>query len=242
MIFGVIVAGGVGSRLGADMPKQFLKLADRPIIIYTLNTFLQCPELEDIYIGIHPEWLEYMARLVQEYIPEQEWLRVHLVPGGTERNETIMNVITQIEQEFGNGEAHYIITQDGVRPFVTRRLIEEHVKAVLQYDAVDTAIPAVDTIILSEDGRTVKDIPERKYLYQSQTPQSFRMDLLNNLYLGLTQEEKGILTDACKICIVRQVPVHIVAGEVSNMKITTAADYKIAQVMAENGELDTKSW
>ena len=183
-----------------------------------------------------------MARLVQEYIPEQEWLRVHLVPGGTERNETIMNVIKQIEQEFGNEEAHYIITQDGVRPFVTRRLIEEHVKAVLQYDAVDTAIPAVDTIILSEDGRTVKDIPERKYLYQSQTPQSFRMDLLKNLYLGLTQEEKGILTDACKICIVRQVPVHIVAGEVSNMKITTAADYKIAQVMAENGELDTKSW
>ena len=153
-----------------------------------------------------------------------------------------MNVITQIEQEFGNEEPHYIITQDGVRPFVTRRLIGEHVKAVLQYDAVDTAIPAVDTIILSEDGRTVKDIPERKYLYQSQTPQSFRMDLLKDLYLGLTQEEKGILTDACKICIVRQVPVHIVAGEVSNMKITTAADYKIAQVMAENGELDTKSW
>ena len=107
MIFGVIVAGGVGSRLGADMPKQFLKLADRPIIIYTLNTFLQCPELEDIYIGVHPEWLEYMARLVREYIPEQEWLRVHLVPGGAERNETIMNVITQIEQEFGNEEPHY---------------------------------------------------------------------------------------------------------------------------------------
>ncbi len=241
MIFGVIVAGGVGSRMGADMPKQFLKLADRPIIIHTLNAFLKCSELKDIYMGIHPEWVDYMAELVREYVPEPERHRIHLIPGGAERNETIMNVIQQIEKDFGNEETHYIITQDGVRPFVTQRLIEEHVSAVVQYDAVDTAIPAVDTIIFSRDGMFIDDIPERKYLYQSQTPQSFRMDLLKQLYLGLTPGEKSILTDACKICTVRQVPVHIVAGEVSNMKITTAADYKIAQMMAENGELNTEN-
>lgn len=241
MIFGVIVAGGVGSRLGADMPKQFLKLADRPIIIHTLNAFLKCSELKHIYMGIHPEWVEYMAELVRKYVLGPEQHRVHLIPGGAERNETIMNVIQQIEKDFGNEETHYIITQDGVRPFVTQRLIKEHVSAVVQYDAVDTAIPAVDTIIISEDGMFIDEIPERKYLYQSQTPQSFRMDLLKQLYLGLTPEEKSILTDACKICTVRQVPVHIVAGEVSNMKITTAADYKIAQIMAENGELNTEN-
>ena len=241
MIFGVIVAGGVGSRMGADMPKQFLKLADRPIIINTLNAFLKCSELKHIYMGIHPEWVEYMAELVRKYVPGPEQHRVHLIPGGAERNETIMNVIQQIEKDFGNEETHYIITQDGVRPFVTQRLIKEHVSAVVQYDAVDTAIPAVDTIIISEDGMFIDEIPERKYLYQSQTPQSFRMDLLKQLYLGLTSEEKSILTDACKICTVQQVPVHIVAGEVSNMKITTAADYKIAQIMAENGELNTEN-
>ena len=241
MIFGVIVAGGVGSRMGADMPKQFLKLADRPIIMYTLGAFLKCSEPEHMYMGIHPEWVEYMAELVREYVPEGEQHRVHLIPGGAERNETIMNVIQQIEKDFGNEETHYIITQDGVRPFVTQRLIKEHVSAVVQYDAVDTAIPAVDTIIFSEDGIFIDNIPERKYLYQSQTPQSFRMDLLKQLYLGLTPGEKSILTDACKICTVRQVPVHIVAGEVSNMKITTAADYKIAQIMAENGELNTEN-
>ena len=241
MIFGVIVAGGVGSRLGADKPKQFLNLADRPIIIHTLDTFLKCPALEHIYLGVHPEWVDHMAELVSEYISPDGRERVHLVAGGAERNETIMNVIGQIEKDFGTEETHYIITQDGVRPFVTRRLIEDHVKAVIEYDAVDTVIPAVDTIIFSEDGKFISDIPERKYLYQSQTPQSFRMDLLKRLYEGLTPEEKNILTDACKICTVRQVPVHMVTGEVSNMKITTAADYKIAQIMAENWDLDTKS-
>jgi 2-C-methyl-D-erythritol 4-phosphate cytidylyltransferase len=192
-------------------------------------------------MGVHPEWLTYMAELIRQYVPEAGQNRVHLVPGGSERNETIMNVIEKIERDFGAEGPHYIITQDGVRPFVSIRLIQDHVRAVLQYDAVDTVIPAVDTIIVSEDGETISDIPERKYLYQSQTPQSFRMDVLKRLYTGLSPEEKSILTDACKICTVRQVPVHMVIGDVSNMKITTAADYEIAQIMAENGHLDTKS-
>lgn len=241
MIFGVIVAGGVGSRMGADRPKQFLDLAGCPIIIYTLKAFLECQRLEHIYMGVHPEWVAHMEDLIETYIPEESRQRVHLAAGGGERNDTIMNVIAQIEADFGTAETHYIITQDGVRPFVSRRLIEAHVDAVVEYDAVDTAIPAVDTIIVSDDGQFIDDIPERKYLYQSQTPQSFRMDLLKKLYEGLTPEKKSILTDACKICTVGQVPVHIVPGEVSNMKITTAMDYKIAVMMAKNRLFDTEN-
>ena len=206
MIFGVIVAGGVGSRMGADRPKQFLDLAGCPIIIYTLKAFLECQRLEHIYMGVHPEWVAHMEGLIETYIPEESRQRVHLAAGGGERNDTIMNV-----------------------------------DAVVEYDAVDTAIPAVDTIIVSDDGQFIDDIPERKYLYQSQTPQSFRMDLLKKLYEGLTPEKKSILTDACKICTVGQVPVHIVPGEVSNMKITTAMDYKIAVMVAKNRLFDTEN-
>ena len=233
MIFGVIVAGGVGMRLGADRPKQFLDLNGKPIIMHTLQAFLECRELDQIYMGVHPEWMEHMADLVGTYVEKEEQERVHLVPGGAERNETIMNVIDQIEADFGTEDVHYIITQDGVRPFVSQRLIKEHVEAVAAFDAVDTAIPAVDTIIVSMDGETISEIPERKYLYQSQTPQSFRMDLLKKLYMELTEDEKKILTDACKICTVRGVPVRMVMGDVTNMKITTAADFEIAKIMAK---------
>ena len=233
MIFGVIVAGGVGSRMGANMPKQFLDLNGRPIIMHTLQAFLDCAELEQIYMGVHPEWVDYMADLVLQHIDVQEQSRVHLVPGGAERNDTIMNVIAQIEKDHGTDEVHYIITQDGVRPFVSQRLIKEHVEAVVQYDAVNTAIPAVDTIMVSKDGQFIDDIPERKYLYQVQTPQSFRMDLLKNLYLDLTEDEKKILTDACKICTVRNVPARFVMGDVTNMKITTTADFEIAKIIAK---------
>ena len=233
MIFGVIVAGGVGSRMGANMPKQFLDLNGKPIIMHTLQAFLESKELEEVYMGVHPEWVEYMKDLVKKHIGTGEQNRVHLVVGGAERNDTIMNVIAQIEKDHGSDELHYIITQDGVRPFVSQRLIKEHVETVVQYDAVNTAIPAVDTIMVSKDGLVIDEIPERKYLYQVQTPQSFRMDLLKNLYLDLTEDEKKILTDACKICTVRNVPVRIVMGEVTNMKITTAADFEIAKIIAK---------
>lgn len=234
MIFGVIVAGGVGARMGANIPKQFLELNDKPILMHTLEAFLKCTQFSKIYVGIHPEWKAYFGELLEAYLSEDEQKRVCPVSGGLERNETIMNVIRQIETDYGTDEPHYIITQDGVRPFVSERLIKEHIEAVVKYDAVDTAIPAVDTIIVSQDGETICEIPERKYLYQSQTPQSFRMDLLKELYMKLTEDEKKILTDACKICTVQKVPVHIVAGDVSNMKITTAADYEIAKIMAKN--------
>ena len=233
MVFGVIVAGGVGSRMGADIPKQFLMLGEQPIIIRTLQTFLDCSALDEVYVGIHPEWMTYMENLVGEYIPEADWGHIHLTAGGSERNDTIMNVIGQIESDFGNAETHYIITQDGVRPFVTVDLIERHVEAVQKYDAVDTVIPAVDTIILSEDGEVIDSIPERRFLYQSQTPQSFRMDLLKDRFGKLSEEEKAILTDACKICTVSGVPVHLVRGSVSNLKITTTADLQIAEAVID---------
>lgn len=233
MIFGVIVAGGVGARMGANMPKQFLDLNGKPIIMHTLQAFLKCKGLKEIYMGVHPEWMDYMADLVRQYAAADEQEHVHLIPGGAERNDTIMNVIDQIEKDFGTDEIHYIITQDGVRPFVSQQLITNHIEAVVKYEAVNTAIPAVDTIFMSMDGETIDKIPERKYLYQSQTPQSFRMDLLKKLYMDLSADEKKTLTDACKICTVRNVPVHIVMGDVSNMKITTTADFEIAKIIAK---------
>lgn len=233
MFFGVIVAGGSGKRLGAQIPKQFLDLGDRPVIMHTVRTFIECPGLEQIYIGVHPEWLEHMEELICRYVREEDRDRLHVVAGGAERNDTIMNVIDRIERDHGASEDHYIITQDAVRPFVTRQVLEEHMAKVALFDAVDTVIPAVDTIIVSRDGETIEDIPERKYLYQSQTPQSFNMSMLKTLFMSLTDEEKAILTDACKICTVRQKTVYLVMGDALNFKITTPADFKMAGMMIE---------
>lgn len=238
MIFGAILAGGVGSRMNiSDMPKQFLDLGDKPIIIHTLEKFLVCPQIDQIYIGVHENWLLHMEDLIDKYMREKKEI-IHVVSGGKDRNSTIMNIVSKIESDFGESEDNYIITHDSVRPFITARILNDNIQAVLKYNACDTVVGAIDTIVVSKDGNTIEEIPDRRWMYQGQTPQSFQINLLKKLYEELTEEEKEILTDACKICVVREVPVYLVEGETSNLKITTVSDYKIAQAMVGGKIID----
>lgn len=230
MIFGAILAGGVGSRMRiADMPKQFLPLGDKPIIIHTLEKFLLSPSLDRIYIGVHPSWVSYLNDLIIKHISDPS--KIYVVEGGTDRNSTIFNIIEAIEENYGANDEHIIVTHDAVRPFVTLRIIEENIEAAIKYKACNTVVKATDTIVESLDGKSISNIPPRKYMYQGQTPQSFNISKLKLLYNSLSEEEKEGLTDACKIFVQRDEYVHLVEGEVANMKITTVNDYKIVQAM-----------
>lgn len=237
MVFGAILAGGVGSRMNiSDMPKQFLPLGGKPIIIHTLEKFLLCERFDYIYIGVHSSWLTHMNDLIKKYIGEQD--KIFVVAGGNDRNGTILNIIDEIESKFGEDDENIIVTHDSVRPFVTLRMINENIDAAIKYGACDTAAPAIDTIVMSEDKKFISSIPDRNIMFQGQTPQSFKISLLKRLYNDLSEEEKSILTDACKICVVRNHPVYIVNGEISNLKITTVSDYKIAQAMVGGIKID----
>ena len=231
MIFGAILAGGVGSRMRmGPTPKQFLPLGDRPVLIHTLEAFLACDRFSCVYIGVHADWLEHARQLVAQYVPAGG-VQVRLVSGGSDRNETIQNIIRAIEADWGADPEHIIVSHDAVRPFLTQRIIEENIDAALKYGATDTVTPAADTIVVSRDGQTISDIPDRRVMYQGQTPQSFRVSLLKELYASLSAEEKATLTDACKICVIRSCPVYLVEGDHTNMKITTQGDYEIAQAI-----------
>lgn len=233
MIFAAIVAGGVGSRMNiSTMPKQFLPLGDKPIIIYTLEKFLLSKRLDYIYIGVHSDWILHMEELLKEFSIDTS--RVRLSKGGTDRNSTIFNIIADIEKEFGESDEHIIVTHDSVRPFVTLRMIDENIDAALKYGACNTVISEVDTIIVSKDGNTISDMPNRNEIYHSQTPQSFNINLLKRLYNSLSDEQRLTLTDACKICFMSGISVKLLNGDASNMKITTIGDYNIAKAIAES--------
>lgn len=237
MIFAAILAGGIGSRMNlSDMPKQFLPLNDKPIVVHTLEKFLMCDKFDFFFVGIHPDWILYMNDLIKKYCPEYQD-KICTVTGGKDRNSTLLNVIEKLEEKFGESDDHIIVTHDSVRPFVTMRMIDENIKAAQKYGACDTVIAATDTIVSSHDGKFIDNIPKRIEMYQGQTPQSFNVNLLKKLYNDLTPNEKEILTDACKICTVRNKPVYLVNGAVSNMKLTTVTDYKIAQALI-GGETD----
>ena len=234
MVFGAILAGGVGSRMGQDIPKQFLELEDKPVILYSLEKFLACPRMDQVFIGVSQPWLDYTRDIVEKFLPEDAH-RVHLVLGGSGRNDTLQNIIAAIDQVRNGNADDLIVTHDAARPFVTLRMIEENIDAALEFGAVNTVCPAIDTIVVSQDGTTISDIPNKALMYYGHSPQTFQIDLLKRLYSTLTQEEKDILTDACKICSLRGQTVALVKSEYTNLKITTPGDYLIAKAYAAAG-------
>lgn len=232
MIFAGIVAGGTGTRMGADIPKQFLKIDEKPIIVHTISRFLENKNIEKIYLGVHPDWIEYINKILSEYNLDNS--RISIIKGGTDRNSTVFNIIDLIVNEYNINDSDIILTHDGVRPFVTQKVINNNIDAALKYGACGTYIPAVDTIIRSQDGNIVSEVPPRPEMFQAQTPQSFNILKLKNTYKSLTEVEKEKLTDTCSVFTIKGLPIHIVEGDVLNMKITTAHDLKIADLIAKH--------
>lgn len=233
MIYAEILAGGKGTRMGnLSLPKQFLNIGDDPIIVHTISKFLLQPKFEKIIIVVLPEWMQYAKDLLGKHFDEKELSRIKLVNGGKDRNETLMNGIDFIQNEYGINDDDIIVTHDAVRPFVSGRIIEDNINNAIKYGAVDTVIPATDTIVKGEN-ELISDIPDRSLMYQGQTPQSFNINKLKNAYSKLDSDQKKILTDAAKIMLLTDTKVKLVQGEQLNFKITRNFDLKMAQLLIE---------
>ncbi len=227
-VFGVILAGGKGTRMGnVEKPKQFMELGGKPIIAHTIEKFVVQPEFDQIIVLSPKQWVNHTRDIIKKYVPGAE--RAVVIEGGSSRNETIMNAIRYIEENYGLTEETIIVTHDSVRPFVSHRILRENVEAACKYGACDTVVSATDTIVCSDNGQHITEIPDRSMMYQGQTPQSFRAKKLKELYESLTDDEKEILTDACKIMVLKGERVELVEGEVWNIKITYPYDIKVAE-------------
>ena len=230
MIFAAILAGGIGSRMGGtDTPKQFLTLGDKPVIIHTIEKFVINSKFDKILVLSPQSFINHTNNLINEYFGENS--NIVVLEGGDTRNDTIINSITYIRQNFDIDDDSIIVTHDSVRPFVTHRIIEDNIAAAKEFGACDTVVPATDTIVESVDGETIEDIPIRDNFYQGQTPQSFKINKLYELINDLSDRETNILTDACKIFVLKGEDVHLVEGEITNIKITYPYDLKLANTI-----------
>ena len=230
MNYAAILAGGTGARMGnMDKPKQYLDLAGKPIIVYTVEKFLTMPDFDEVLVLCPEAWIESTHDILRKHLGENPKLVV--LQGGKTRDETVMNAIKYIEDKHNEDEDAVICTHDSVRPFVTYRIIRENLKAMEEFDACDTVIPATDTIVESAEGVVIDSIPERSRMYQGQTPQTFKVSTLKRLYAELTDDERAALTDACKVCVLRGTEVALVQGETYNVKITYPSDMKMAAAL-----------
>ena len=229
-IFAAILAGGVGTRMqSAEKPKQFLEVGGKPIIIHTIEKFISIENFTKILVLTPADWVDYTRDLIEKYMGTES--KVLVLAGGEDRNETLMCALAYIEEHYKVDADTILVTHDAVRPFVTERIIRENMEAAGLYGACGTAIPATDTIVQSRDGKYMNSIPDRSCMYQQQTPQSFRVTLLKETYALLNEEERKSLTDACKILVLKGVPVYMVMGDPCNIKITYPEDLLLSEVL-----------
>jgi 2-C-methyl-D-erythritol 4-phosphate cytidylyltransferase len=217
---GVILAGGTGSRLGAGIPKQFLPLKGKEILLYSVETFLRHKGIDEVAIVTHKAYLEQVKKLVKE-LPRH----VEILTGGQERYESSLNALKHYSKKGDN-----IILHDAARPLVSEAVLNGVLEALKDYEAVTVAVPTTDTILVVDELEAV-EIPQRRRLYNCQTPQGFRLEVLEKAYeLGLADAE-FVATDDCGV-VKKYLPhkaIRVVLGEPANMKLTYEKDMVILE-------------
>lgn len=233
-VYGVILAGGKGSRMGnTETPKQFLKLGLKPIIIHTIEKLRFNQEISEVIVVVPNIWLIYMKDLLKEY--KLEGMDIYIIEGGEDRTESIINSLNFIEKTWKISEEDIILTHDAVRPFLSYRIVQQNIEAAKSYGAADTVIPATDTIVESKDNRFITCIPNRSEMFQGQTPQTFKISILKECYEKMLNSEKQILTDAAKLVLIKGYKVALVKGDEFNIKITKPADLIFANaILSQN--------
>lgn len=229
MNYGVLLAGGTGSRMKSiDIPKQYHEINGIPVIIYTLKTFIGLECFDYIYIAIHPNFVDLMKSIMQKHFRKEDISKITLINGGKERIDSIHNVIKSIEMNEINDD-DIIVIHDAVRPFVTEKIILDNIEGAKKYGATVTSVPVNDTILLSTDGDYVDRIPIRKTLFNGQSPDSFNLKTFIELENKLTNEQKEIITGTSQVCTLNDYPIKMIEGDTANFKITTDADLDLAE-------------
>ena len=245
----VILAGGIGARVGGNTPKQLLPLADgRSVLEHAVSAFEQSPCIDEVCIVMHPDYIAY----AEQMLLANAWQKVrYIIPGGKERWESSVNAIRAIMHQdnslpFREGMGVGILLHDAARPFVSQDIIARVCEALQEHEAVTVAIPSTDTVYEMVDAKVAR-IPKRSTIMRAQTPQAFRLPLIAEAYakafphLFTTQlggKEGGLSspllggvgggfpTDDCGIVHehMPEIPIYIVEGEEQNKKITFKED------------------
>ncbi len=234
MNISAILASGTGIRMKRKMPKQFLLLEGKPVIIYSLVIFLSNPNIDHVVIGCHPDWIEHMNDLINQYCSDQKD-RIYIVKGGKQRIDTINEIRKFCIKTLKAPDTSVILTHDAVRPFITNEMTNECIEATIKYGSAAPVAPAIDTIFVSGNAKTIDSIPDRSKLFLGQTPQCITLENLN-LVFDSPADEIAAMTDCAKPLLKMNKSIGITKGDPYNIKITTEFDLLLAKVILDHAK------
>lgn len=218
----IILASGVGARLGLDIPKQFFEIRKKTVLEYSILAFHKQNNVDEIVIVSHPDYISK----VEEIVKKGSLNKVSkIIAGGETRQKSASNGINAIKES----EAKVLI-HDAVRPFVTKRIIDECISTLDEYKAVNVAIESSDTIIEIDEENCIKSIPQRKFLKRVQTPQGFDLSTIKKAHQLALENDNLSFTDDCGLIQeFKLAKIKVIEGDENNIKITYPSDIKIAE-------------
>ena len=221
MNIAIVFAGGVGARMGASVPKQFLELNGKPVLAHTLALFQNHPLIDEIVLVVAPEYFDDCRALAAKYGVAKP---LTLAESGDSAQASIYSGLKAAAAK--HPPETVVLLHDGVRPYVLPEVIAANIEAVEKFGNAVTYTPCYETIVLSKDGSTISAMPYRKESYTAQAPQSFRLGDILAAHERIRARPEGYtdMVDQATICFTLGIPVHLVPGNRGNVKITTPED------------------
>ncbi len=232
MISAIVLAAGSGKRMNTETAKQFLKIYDKEVLYYSLKTFDDCDKIDQIVLVTKEEDVEYCKKeIVEKYNISKV---VNIIPGGRERYDSVYAGLKLLADGKNDACEDLVMIHDGARPFVTGTMIYDSIEVAKLYGACSVGVPVKDTIKIVDEKGFSLETPDRNYLYQVQTPQTFKLDLILSAYKKFKNDDNHNITD--DTMLVEQytgVKSKIIFGAYENIKITTPDDMEIAEKIVE---------
>ena len=222
----LLIAGGSGNRMGQDIPKQFLSVNERPVIVYTLEAFQNHPEIDAIAVVCIEGWDQVLWAYARQFnITKLK----HVVPGGKTGQESIRNGVMELEKHFDPKDI--VLIHDAIRPMVSAEIISDNIRVALKYGNATTVIPCAEAMMQTEDAVVSVGSYPRERLKRTQTPQAFRIGDICDLHRKAL--EAGITNSvaSCTLMVEMGKQVYFSAGSEKNIKLTTLEDIDIFKAL-----------
>ncbi|MCQ9208470.1 MAG: 2-C-methyl-D-erythritol 4-phosphate cytidylyltransferase [Omnitrophica bacterium] len=219
VIKAIILAGGYSRRMKLKVPKQLLKIEKKPILAYSLDAFERCKLIKSIVLVVHKKYVSQCRNLVKKY----RYKKIEqLCLGGRTRQQSVFNALTRIK------DCNYVIIHDGVRPFVTKKIISQVLKAVKKFGAATCAVKAVDTTVEAKQG-SIDSVLSRQKLWHIQTPQAFKFNLILKAHRNARAKKIFAASDDAQLLLNSKKKIKLINGSYSNIKVTTKSDLLLAK-------------
>lgn len=227
MNIAILTAGGIGSRTHQDLPKQFITVDNKPIIIYTLEAFQQHPNIDEIYVACLEGW----NLVLEAYAKQFNITKLKkIVIGGSTGQESIYNALKAIREDHTEADI-VVLIHDGNRPMVSQDIITDNIVKQSIYGSAVTVIPTAEVVFVSKDGESSNEALNREELWRTQTPHAYRFDELWNVHCQALKDGVTNTAASCSLMQKYGYTTYFSKGSEKNIKITTVEDIEIFKAL-----------